>query len=170
MQLHRTADLLSNQIYYRAYWDLSQLIWLLPWKIKIKTLIRQCPNAVCFWWKPHSIAAELWNYISVFQHTAVCLFFSSAYPFLFNGISYPILICCFQQWSAFLSVWMTMRGLTQRDEQETDVQEREVIRVKKSDIMFLVVLQRLAIMCSSLYSCAMEILGSLLNRVLKPQC
>lgn len=69
----------------------------------------------------------------------------------------------------FSSVFTSHEGtlsLTHTDKLETDVQQREAAERKKSDIMFL--LKRLAITCTSLYSCVREILGSLLNQVTKP--
>lgn len=59
-------------------------------------------------------------------------------------------------------------ALSKGDDQETDVQKREMIQGEKSDIMFLGVLQRLAIMCSSLYSYTRQIPGSPLNQRTKP--
>lgn len=44
------------------------------------------------------------------------------FPFLFNGMSQHILLCCNQQWSVFFSVWFSLaaRGLTDTERRAGD--------------------------------------------------
>lgn len=122
----------------------------------------------------HSIAAiilSLDHFVSAQYRLLLTQFFRVSFSFQWGESSYslllsPTIVSCLVNLVFTGHEWTL--SLSKRDEQETDVQKREVIQGEKSDIMFLGVLQRLAIMRCSLYSCTRQIPGSLLNRGTKP--
>lgn len=119
----------------------------------------------------HSIAAiilPLDHFVSAQYRLLLTQFFRVSFSFQWGESSYslllsPTIVSCLVILVFTGHEWTL--SLSKRDEQETDVQKREVIQGEKSDIMLL---QRLAIMRCSLYSCTRQIPGSLLNRGTKP--
>lgn len=92
------------------------------------------------------------------------------YSTLYTFFQWDESTCCIQHGSAppFSSVFTSREGtlsLTHRQVRDRCTAGRSD---REKEIRYHVPLKRLAIMCTSLYSCAREILGSLLNRVTTP--